>query len=182
MSRKLHIGGILPEHDWEILNALPGPHVDHIGNANNLPQFSEGTFSAIYASHVVEHLDYRDELLSTLKEWNRVLEYGGDLLVSVPDMDVLARLFLEKGRLTTNERFEVMRMMFGGHMDKYDYHVVGLNQEFLVGYLKSAGFGSIRKADEFGIFQDCSSMRFKDELISLNLIATKQGSRAQNLE
>jgi len=175
MSRKLHIGGTIPGQGWEILNALPGPHVDHVGNANNLPQFSDCTFSVIYASHVVEHLDYRDELLSSLKEWNRVLEYGGELLISVPDMDVLARLFIERDKLTANERFEVMRMIFGGHVDEYDYHVVGLNQEFLVGYLKNAGFGAIKKADEFRIFQDYSSMRFKGELISLNLIATKQG-------
>ncbi|HEB86828.1 MAG TPA: methyltransferase domain-containing protein [Gammaproteobacteria bacterium] len=173
MSRKLHIGGKIPAPGWEILNVIPGPYTDHVYNANDLSQFTDCIFSEIYASHIVEHLDYKGELLSTLKEWKRVLEPGGKIYISVPDVDVLAKLFLEKGRLTFGERFHVMRMIFGGHVDAYDYHVVGLNEEFLISFLRDAGFESMGKVDEFGIFQDTSSMRFKEELISLNLIAVK---------
>lgn len=121
----------------------------------------------------MEHLDYKTELRSTLKEWHRVLEPDGKIYISVPDMDILARLFPDKDGHTIDERFEVMRMMFGGHVDKYDYHVVGLDEEFMIAYLKVAGFDSIERANKFGIFQDASSARFKGELISLNLIATK---------
>lgn len=66
-----------------------------------------------------------------------------------------------------------MRMIFGGHIDAHDYHYVGLNEELLQEYLSAAGFGNIRKVKIFDIFQDTSSMTFKDELISLNLIAKK---------
>jgi predicted SAM-dependent methyltransferase len=173
MNRKLHIGGIVPKSGWEILNSVTGPYVDHVCNANDLSTFESCSFSTIYASHIVEHLDYQDELLHTLKEWNRVLQHGGRLFVSVPDMDILARLFLDKNLLSTDERFFVMRMIFGGHMDQYDYHVVGLNQEFLEGYMLNAGFKQIEKVNEFMIFDDTSSMKYKGELISLNLIATK---------
>ena len=173
MSRKLHIGGVAPMPGWEILNMLPGPNVDHVSNANDLAQFSDQSFSEIYASHVLEHLDYNTELLATLKEWKRVLEPGGKLYLSVPDMDVLAKLFLAKNQLTVEERFFVMRMMFGGHIDKYDYHVVGLNQEFLGTYLVEAGFHAITRVDEFKIFPDTSSMRYKGVLISLNMTATR---------
>jgi predicted SAM-dependent methyltransferase len=67
----------------------------------------------------------------------------------------------------------VMRMMFGGHVDAYDYHYVGLNQEFLAYFLSRAGFANIRRVEEFGLFDDTSNMRFKGIPISCNLIATK---------
>ena len=64
-----------------------------------------------------------------------------------------------------------MRMIFGGHVDKYDYHVVGLNEEFLSSLLLSAGFTNLRRVSEFGFFEDTSSMKFKGTFISLNVSA-----------
>lgn len=173
MVRKLHIGGNQPADGWEILNAIPGEDVDHVCNAKDLSRFSDGTFSEVYASHVVEHLDYKDELELALKEWYRVMEPGGKIYVSVPDLDVLAHLILSKEMLTIHDRFFVMRMMFGGHVDEYDYHVVGLNEEFLTVFLKIAGFENILKVDGFGLFNDGSNANFKGVAISLNLTAEK---------
>ena len=68
MVRKLHIGGTTPAASWEILNILPGPHVDHVANANELSIFEDGTFEAVYVSHIAEHLDYTGELQAALKE------------------------------------------------------------------------------------------------------------------
>jgi len=174
MSRKLHIGGVDKAEGWEILNAVRGPDVDHLGDARDLSRFSDKTFTVIYASHVVEHLDYaNNELLNTLREWYRVLVPGGAVYISVPDLDVLSRLFLEKDRLSLEERFFVMRMMFGGHVDKYDYHVVGLNQDFLASFLQQAGFTNLRRMDSFGFFRDTSAMVFKGTPISVNVTAQK---------
>ncbi len=173
MARKLHIGGQGKADGWEVLNAVPGPSVDHVCNANDLSQFSDNTFAEIYASHIVEHLDYKEELIKTLKEWNRVLEPGGKIFISVPDLDVLSELILKKDELDINQRFLVMRMIFGGHMDEYDYHVVGLNEEFLAYFLNESGYVNITRVKEFGLFEDTSSMMFNGVLISLNLIAEK---------
>ena len=93
--------------------------------------------------------------------------------MSVPDLDVLARLFLDRSLLSGQERFLVMRMIFGGHIDKYDYHLVGLNEEFLSGYLHSAGFIGIRRVTGFGLFNDTSGMLLKTIPISLNMVAMK---------
>lgn len=177
MKRKLHIGGKQPAEGWEILNAIPGQYVDHVCNANDLSRFADGTFSEIYASHVVEHLDYKDELSSTLKEWFRVMEPGGKIYISVPDLDVLAQLTLLKDKLTIEERFFVMKMLFGGHLDEYDYHVVGLNKEFLAIFLQMAGFENILKVGGFGLFNDTSNMTFKGVAISLNVTAEKPKGR-----
>jgi predicted SAM-dependent methyltransferase len=182
MTRKLHIGGTVRTDGWEVLNANPGPHVDHVCNANDLSQFADASFEVVYSSHVVEHLDYNGELQATLKEWHRVLAPAGRIYVSVPDLDVLARLFLERRQLTPDDRFFVMRMMFGGHVDQYDYHVVGLNQEFLAGFLHGAGFVNIRKVDRFGLFADTSNMLYKGVPISLNMIAHKPAPSAPGVD
>jgi predicted SAM-dependent methyltransferase len=173
MPRRLHIGGKIKADGWEVLNANPAPYVDHVCNANDLSCFSDNTFAEIYASHVVEHFDYKDELKNTLTEWNRVLVPGGKIFISVPDLDVLARLILDKGKLTVDERFFVMRMIFGGHVDKYDYHIVGLNEEFLAGFLHVSGYVNIKRVPQFGLFSDTSTMLFKGVAISLNVIAEK---------
>ena len=173
MSRRLLIGGKDRAEGWEVLDAQPAPYVDHVCNANDLSQFGDNTIAEIYASHVLEHFDYNGELMATLQEWHRVLEPEGKLMISVPDLDVLSRLFLGKDRLSFEERFFVMRMMFGGHLDKYDYHVVGLNEDFLTEFLKVAGFVNVRKVEEFGLFTDTSTFTFVGVPISLNMIAEK---------
>lgn len=173
MDRKLHIGGQVKTDGWEVLNAIPGPSVDHVCNANDMSQFSDNTFAEIYASHVVEHLDYKDELINALKDWNRVLKPGGKVFISVPDLDVLAELILKRTELDVRDRFFVMRMIFGGHVDEYDYHLVGLNEEFLTLFLAESGYVNIKRVKEFGLFEDTSSMIFKGVPISLNLSAEK---------
>lgn len=173
MSRRLHIGGEVRAPGWEVLNAVAGPHVDHVGNANDLSRFPDGAFAEIYASHILEHLDYKDELGKALAEWYRVLRPGGRVRISVPDLEVLARLFLMKDTLDLQTRFEVMRMIYGGHLDRYDYHAVGLNEEFLGEFLELAGFTNIQRVQEFGLFEDTSSMRLAGEPISLNVVAQK---------
>ncbi len=173
MVRKLHIGAEFGSEGWEVLNITPAPHVDHVCNANDLSQFRDRTFAQIYASHVLEHFDYMNALHIVLREWLRVLEPGGKLYVSVPDLDTLAGLVIDKDRLTVEERYFVMRMIFGGHMDEHDFHLVGLNEEFLSVFLRQSGYVNVRRVKEFGLFEDTSSLLYKGILISLNMIAEK---------
>ena len=173
MSRKLHIGGKQKSPDWEILDIIPNPYVNHVCNARDLSQFESNTFAVIYASHVLEHFDYNNELPSALREWYRVLKPGGKIYISVPDLDILAQLFILKEQLTVNDRFAIMRMIFGGHLNKYDFHLVGLNEEFLAALLKQIGFITICKVDRFNIFDDDSNLSFQGVHISLNMIAEK---------
>ncbi len=175
MQRKLHIGGVIASPGWEVFNVTPGDYVDHLGDASDLSRFADETFGTLYASHILEHFDYRDQLLAVLREWWRVLQPGGEIYISVPDMATLCHFFLARDRVDINDRFQVMRMMFGGHMDPYDYHLIGFDQDILVDYLLAAGFGEFRRVSEFGFFDDASRYRFQNQLISLNLIARKPG-------
>ncbi len=173
MTRRLHIGGTVRKEGWEVVNAVPGPHVDHLGNAKDLSQFADGAFDEVYGSHVLEHFDHAREVLPVLQEWSRVLHPDGKLMVAVPDLDVLCRLFLDRDRLTSEERRFVTIMMYGGHIDQYDFHYVGFNDEILAYYLRAAGFKACQRVDSFGLFEDTSTMAYKGSPISLNMIAWK---------
>ncbi len=169
---RLHIGGETPKPGWKILNIEPGEHVDYVGTCTDLSRFESGSVDAIYASHVLEHLSYVDELLQALKEFRRVLKKDGLLQVSVPDFEVLCRIFLD-ARLDAAMRFHVMRLAFGGQLDPHDFHKVGLTEEFLTDFLLTAGFRNTKRVDGFGLFDDTSGLKLGGVAISLNLQAVK---------
>jgi predicted SAM-dependent methyltransferase len=169
---KLHIGGVEKRAGWSILDALPGPIVDYVGNCNDLSFLADNSCSEVYASHVLEHLAYNGELQKTLQGIHRVLKPGGCFRASVPDLETLCRLFLHPS-LNGANRFHVMRIMFGGRTTDYDVHYVGLNFEFLASFLHDAGFRDIKRVESFGLFKDTSELRFSGVPISLNVEAWK---------
>lgn len=113
-SRKLHLGcGLVTPVSWlnvdGSLNARLGryplvrPLARAIGLTDSKAQFDkrifghdlrkplpwpEGSFDAIYASHLFEHM-YVEEVRALLRECRRVLAPGGALRVVVPDVAVL---------------------------------------------------------------------------------------------
>jgi predicted O-linked N-acetylglucosamine transferase (SPINDLY family)/predicted SAM-dependent methyltransferase len=169
---RLHIGGTQRMPGWKILNVQSAPEVDYIGDCTDLSQFADESVEEIYGSHVLEHLGYNDKLPHALGEFHRVLKKGGCVKLSVPDFEVLCRLFLDP-RHNAQERFQIMRMAFGGQVDPHDFHFVGLTFEFLDEFLRAAGFTRVERTGEFGLFTDTSSLRFSNVPISLNVIAYK---------
>jgi predicted SAM-dependent methyltransferase len=101
-----------------------------------------------------------------------VLKPGGRLRASVPDLEILCKLYIHPN-VTPQGRFHIMRMMFGGRMTPYDIHYTGLDIFFLGTFLHEAGFLDIQRVEKFGVFKDTSELRFGDTLISLNMIARK---------
>lgn len=169
--RRLNIGGTTPKEGWKILNAMPGVGVDYLGDIRNLDMFESNSIEEIYASHVLEHVN-QQEILPTLKGIHRILVPGGKFYISVPDLDVLCHQF-HNPRLEMPQRFHLMRMMFGGQTDAFDYHYIGLNLEFLVNYLQNAGFYSLEQVENLDLFEDTSCFAPHGVPISLNLIAIK---------
>ncbi len=168
----LHIGGEEPHPRWKILNVQPGPGVDYVGDCCDLSAFGDGSVDDIYASHVLEHLGYVEKLPRALAEFHRVLKKGGRARISVPDFDVLCRLFID-ARQRLHDRILIMRMAFGGQTDPHDFHYVGLSADILGELLGTAGFSRMEKVSEFGLFNDTSVMRIHGTLISLNVVAYK---------
>src|SRR5687768_17564144 len=154
---RLHIGGKEPHPDWQIVNIVPSEHADYVRSCTDLSPFADGTVAEIYASHVVEHLGYKRDLVKALTEFHRVLEPGGLLKISVPDLTTLCELFLHPA-LDAGMRYHVMRMMYGGQMDDADFHYVGLSEEILAGFLHRAGFQRVDRVENFGLFKDASTL------------------------
>jgi len=171
-SFKLHIGSRVKADGWKTFDIDPGPGVDYVGDCRDLSRFADGAVDTIYASHVLEHVSYQDALQATLSEWFRVLAPGGQVMISVPDFELLCRIFLQPN-LGTQQRFHVMRIIFGGQLDQFDFHAVGLTMEFLTIYLTNAGFVDIKRVDQFRLFNDGSSLKLGEVPISLNVAASK---------
>jgi predicted SAM-dependent methyltransferase len=169
---KLHIGSRKRSEGWKTFDIEPGPEIDFTGDCKDLSQFADGSIEIIYASHVLEHVPYNFAMLKTLKEWFRVLKPGGTVMISVPDLETLCRLFLHP-QMNTEHRFHIMRMMFGGQIDTHDFHNVGLDWNFLASYLQEAGFTEVTRVPEFGLFKDTSALKFCGVPISLNVTARR---------
>ncbi|MEQ8962505.1 MAG: methyltransferase type 11, partial [Coleofasciculus sp. C2-GNP5-27] len=100
------------------------------------------------------------------------LKPGGQLLISVPDLKILCWLYLNPN-LIAIERHQLMRIIFGAQTNSYDVHKVGFDFETLALYLEEVGFEEYEQVSEFNLFNDCSSLRILDTLISLNVMAKK---------
>jgi predicted SAM-dependent methyltransferase len=168
---QLHIGGKEVKEDWKILNVLPAEGVDFLGDVRDLSQFKDGCCERVYASHVMEHIGQKD-FLPTLKEIHRILCKSGAFYFAVPDLEVLCQLFL-RNDFDASQHFDIMRMMFGGQTDEYDFHQIGLSAEFMINYFRASGFSSMKRVPSFGIFKDASDCNYYGVPISLNFIAYK---------
>jgi predicted SAM-dependent methyltransferase len=167
---KLHVGGTTPREGWKILNIQPGPNVDFVGDCMELSQFGNHTISEIYLSHVLEHLDYQKEVNRALQEFKRVLVPGGRLMIGVPDLDALCYLLVAPF-LSLQDKFFVMRVIYGGQIDAYDYHKSGFTFPFLQAFLEKNGFERIQRVKSFGLFADTTEMIVNGVAVSLNVEA-----------
>ncbi len=59
--------------------------------------FANGAVRRIFAEHVVEHLDYYDDIPRVMAEFHRVLEPGGVLRIIVPDVRRYVAAYLDGG-------------------------------------------------------------------------------------
>jgi predicted SAM-dependent methyltransferase len=168
---KLHIGGKQIKDDWKILNIQQNIGVDYIGDISDLSQFPTDSIEEIYASHVFEHVPQKN-ILATLRGILRVLKKEGKFYISVPDMDVLCRIFLDP-QASLQQKHHVMTMIFGGQSDEFDFHYFGWNEALLTDCLTQAGFSKLEKVVSFNLFNDTSDYKPYGLPISLNMIATK---------
>ena len=80
--------------EWVNLDIHPAaPGVQKWDLSRDLP-FGEGSFEVVYHSHVLEHFS-REDGLRMLQQCFRVMRSGGIVRVAVPDLEKIARLYLE---------------------------------------------------------------------------------------
>tara|TARA_B100000242_G_scaffold15608_1_gene9604 strand:- start:128 stop:640 length:513 start_codon:yes stop_codon:yes gene_type:complete len=169
---KLHIGGEQVKEGWKILNIQKKDGVDFIGDISDLSQFDDDSIEEIYASHVFEHV-IQKKIKNTLIGIHRVIKENGKFYVSVPDMNILCKMFLEP-KIPPKVKTQVLRMMFGGQVDDFDFHYFGWDYTLLESYLLGCGFKKVEKVKSFSLFDDTSDYApFSNIPISLNVIAYK---------
>lgn len=168
---RLHLGGTERRDGWTIVDIESRPEVDIVADVRELGEFADDSVSEIYASHVLEHLPFGGAG-DALNEWFRVLAPGGLLRVAVPDLEIIFRL-IDMPQVSTRGAFDLTRIVYGGQLNEHDFHKCGFTIETLSAVLEQAGFKNIRRVESFGMFRDCSEIRFIGQPISLNLEATK---------
>ncbi|MGI0482343.1 CmcI family methyltransferase [Geminocystis sp. CENA526] len=117
--------------------------------AHNLRQgipFPDRTFEVVYHSHILEHFP-KSEAESFLKECYRVLESQGIIRVVIPDLEKIARLYLQslnnalQGSEEANNNYDwimlemydqVVRNESGGEMKKYLAQNPLPNEQFII--------------------------------------------------
>jgi predicted SAM-dependent methyltransferase len=168
---KLIVGSQKGAPGWQTFDIAPGPEVDHVGQCSDLSRFADRSIDTLYASHVLEHVGFT-EAQATLKEWFRVLVPGGTLMVAVPDLEILSKM-LVLPNLKLDQKFEIMKMMFGGQENAHGFHRTGFFPDLLALYIARAGFTEIQRVPNFDLFDDFSRHRYMDIAISLNVRALK---------
>ena len=92
---------------------------------------------------------------------------GGTLMISVPDLEVLCRIFLQTAADLESQWF-VQRMIMGGQIEPFDFHKTGFSFGILCG---------IRRVKSFGLFHDTSELVYGGVPISLNVQCMKPLAR-----
>jgi SAM-dependent methyltransferase len=101
--------------DWVNIDIRPTDPRVRTGNITNGIPLEANVCDAVYHSHVLEHLSVQ-EAQFFLAECYRVLKPGGVLRVVVPDLEQIARLYLEY----------LESAVAGGDQRKYDWMVLEL--------------------------------------------------------
>ncbi|MGI9474228.1 MAG: class I SAM-dependent methyltransferase [Rubripirellula sp.] len=145
-QRLLNVGcGRCYHQDWTNIDLVAhGPGVRQYDLRRGLP-YEHGSFDAVYHSHVLEHLT-PDDARTMLSECRRVIRPGGVIRLAVPDLEGIARGYLESldaaesGRAlaVANHRWmtlelidQLVRQRGGGQMGQAMWNSDLVNLEFV---------------------------------------------------
>jgi len=155
--RKLEIGAKTKRKGWEVLDIIPGEHVDIVADISKTLPIEEDTYDSIYLSHVLEHIEWY-KTLKTLRELYRILKVGGRIEIHVPDIDKIIKAYQEK--TIPDGWFKYNRggnpfLWFAGRLFTYgsqssDFHKAVFNKEYLRECLERVGFENIKEVSEKG--------------------------------
>lgn len=119
--------------------------------------YPDESISDIRASHILEHFTFGDAQ-KAMEEWVRVLEPGGRIRISVPDVDKV---------LASDNKKERLFWLMGGQMHADDIHKSAYDRHRLTALMEQNGLTQI--SDWVSPNTDCAALP-----ISLNLQGVKK--------
>ena len=142
---KLHVGcgkRFIP--GFVHIDQVAFPHVDHVQDIRRLPNFADNSAALIYACQVIEYFD-REEVVGVLRDWRRVLAPTGILRLSVPNFEVISRLYRAGFKLEVFLGTLYGRISDGS--DGFVYHRTTYDESSLRDLLNGLGFTEVRLWD-----------------------------------
>jgi len=105
--------------------------------SNGLPMFGDDTFDEVRAHHVLEHIPYGGPL--AIAAIFRVLKPGGVFDVEVPDMDRIAKAWVDG----EHDHADLQQWIYGEQLKNHepgDSHRFAFSEDVLRDLLMAAGF------------------------------------------
>ena len=122
-------------------------HIDHPGtDLKDLSFFHDNSADLIYTCGSFEYYD-REEALSALREWRRVLKPGGILKISVPNFESVIKVYQSHGDLNGIGILGPLYGKWGLSDGSFVYHKTVYDQRSLSNLLESAGFSKTKLYD-----------------------------------
>ena len=78
---------------WTNCDIQPKWNPDVVADCNHMPMFADGSAEMIVLHHVIEHFGL-GELDNAIRECHRILQPGGSLIVTTPDLNLLCRRWI----------------------------------------------------------------------------------------
>ncbi len=138
---RLHLGcGNIKLEGFCNVDVMDTIAADAIDDIRTLRRFPNECAKEIYACHVLEHFAH-DEVLPLLRRWYEVLQPGGILRISVPDIDRIVRIYSKNfPHFETPGNSPWIGLIYGGQSTPYDFHKTGFNACWLKYLLEQCGF------------------------------------------
>lgn len=178
-ATRLHLGcGNIRLPGFCNVDILVTPVVDVVSDISKLDNFKNNSIELIYACHVLEHFSH-EEALRVLKRWFQVLAPGGELRISVPDIDRIVKIYAKNwAHFQTPGHSPWIGLLYGGQGDPYDFHKTGFNFCWMKHLLEGVGFVDIHEYPHVPHFVpgavDASLAKEPfGEFLSLNIFAKK---------
>lgn len=149
---KLHLGcgsKVLP--GWINLDARSYPGVAVMLLPSGLKRISDSLVSFVYCSHMVEHIDYPDQVHQLASEIHRILKPGGVLRFVVPGIERIIRAYVADDNAFFKEQQQhhppecttkMEHLMYA--LQQSGEHKYGYDFETAQKFLQRAGFTQIK--------------------------------------
>lgn len=98
-----------------------------------LPARLHGQFDLVYASHVLEHISWK-QVVAVLKNLSAALAPGGQLLVLVPSLEWAAERLLDDSPAAILNAY-----LYGSQANEFQYHKSGFTLQLLRQVFRLAG-------------------------------------------